>query len=117
MIEPAERRRQVDADGPAARPAVEAGADLLGFNFYRGSVRYIEPEMARSIVVQIRSGGRCPTLVGVFVNSPLDEVRAIVQTVDLNLAQLHGDEPMEMIAQLAGCTRHEREPGSDDDLA
>jgi phosphoribosylanthranilate isomerase len=85
-----------------ARAAIEAGADLLGFNFYARSARYISPDAAHSIVAAIRSGERCPTLVGVFVNSPLDEVRAIVQTVDLDLAQLHGDEPIEMMTQLAG---------------
>ncbi|HZY42060.1 MAG TPA: phosphoribosylanthranilate isomerase, partial [Anaerolineae bacterium] len=66
------------------------------------SARYILPDTAASIVAAIRSGGRRPTLIGVFVNSPLDEVRAIVQTVDLDLAQLHGDEPIEMVTQLAG---------------
>jgi phosphoribosylanthranilate isomerase len=85
-----------------AQAAIEAGADLLGFNFYAGSVRYIPPDAARSIVAAIRAKERCPALVGVFVNSPLDEVRAIVQTVDLDRAQLHGDEPVEMVTQLAG---------------
>jgi phosphoribosylanthranilate isomerase len=82
--------------------AIGAGADLLGFNFYAKSARYISPETARSIVAAIRSGGRCPTLVGVFVNSPLDEVQSILREVDLDLAQLHGDEPIEMIRQLHG---------------
>ena len=76
-----------------ARAAIEAGAGLLGFNFYRQSARYIEPEMARSIVAHIRSDGRVPQLVGVFVNSPL---------LDLDLAQLHGDESIEMLAQVCG---------------
>ena len=75
-----------------AQAAIEAGADLLGFNFYARSARYISPDTARSIVAAIRSGGRCPTLVGVFVNSPLDEVQSILREVDLDLAQLHGDE-------------------------
>jgi phosphoribosylanthranilate isomerase len=86
-----------------AQAAIDAGADMLGFNFYRKSVRYAEPAAARSIVTQIRSGARVPRLVGVFVNSPLLEVQSILREVDLDLAQLHGDESIEMIAQLSGC--------------
>lgn len=82
--------------------AIDIGADLLGFNFYRKSARYVEPVTARSIVAQIRSGVRVPQLVGVFVNSPLVEVQSIMREVDLDLAQLHGDESVEMIAQLNG---------------
>jgi phosphoribosylanthranilate isomerase len=85
-----------------ALAAIDAGVDLLGFNFYRKSARYIEPEMARSIVAQIRSGVGRPQLIGVFVNSPFLEVQSILREVDLDLAQLHGDESIELIAQLDG---------------
>lgn len=85
-----------------ARAAIEAGADLLGFNFYRRSTRYIEPEVARSIVEQIRSGGRQPRLIGVFVNSSAFEIQAILREVDLDQAQLHGDESVAMLAQVTG---------------
>jgi phosphoribosylanthranilate isomerase len=40
-------------------------------------------------------------LVGVFVNSPVDDVKSILETCSLDLAQLHGDETPEMLAQLA----------------
>lgn len=82
--------------------AVEAGADLLGFNFYAKSPRYIAPEKAREIAAQIRSGGPRPLLVGVFVNSPLDEVRSILEIAQIDLAQLHGDEPVSVVEQLKG---------------
>jgi phosphoribosylanthranilate isomerase len=75
---------------------------LLGFNFYRKSVRYVEPETARLIVAQVRSSGRVPQLIGVFVNSPLVEMQSILRDVDLDLAQLHGDESTEMLVQLKG---------------
>ncbi len=85
-----------------AQAAVEAGADLLGFNFYTRSPRYVTPEAARAIVTQVRSGGSCPLLVGVFVNSPLEEVRSVLETAQLDLAQLHGDEPVHLVEQLSG---------------
>jgi phosphoribosylanthranilate isomerase len=86
-----------------AQAAIEAGADMLGFNFYSKSPRYISPGIARSIVEHVRSRERVPTLVGVFVNSNLDEVQSILQATELDLAQLHGDEPPEFLEQLKGC--------------
>ena len=85
-----------------AQAAIEAGADLLGFNFYPKSPRYIAPEKAREIAAQIRSGGQGPLLVGVFVNSPLEEVQSILEIAQIDLAQLHGDEPMRVVEQLNG---------------
>ena len=37
-----------------ARSAIEAGADMLGFNFYRPSSRFIEPAEVRKIVDALR---------------------------------------------------------------
>jgi phosphoribosylanthranilate isomerase len=85
-----------------ARAALEAGADLLGFNFYAKSLRYIVPEKAREIAAQIRSNGQKPLLVGVFVNSPLEEIRSILEIAQVDLAQLHGDEPVRVLEQLNG---------------
>lgn len=78
--------------------AVEAGADALGFNFYRPSVRYIEPKRARSIVRELPPG---VMTVGVFVNEPSPSaVRAIADEVGLNAVQLHGDESAEYCDRL-----------------
>jgi phosphoribosylanthranilate isomerase len=82
--------------------AIEAGADLLGFNFYPKSPRYLTPEKAHDIAAQIRSNGHGPLLVGVFVNSPLEEVRSIMEIAQIDLAQMHGDEPVHMVEQLNG---------------
>ena len=85
-----------------AYAAIEAGADLLGFNFYAKSPRYIAPEKACEIAAQIRSNGQKPLLVGVFVNAPLEEVQAILKIAQIDLAQLHGDEPVRVVKQLNG---------------
>jgi phosphoribosylanthranilate isomerase len=85
-----------------AREAIEAGADLLGFNFYAKSPRYLAPEKAREIAAQIQSGGQRPLLVGVFVNAPLEDIRSILEIAQIDLAQLHGDEPVSVVEQLHG---------------
>ena len=86
-----------------ARAAVQAGADLLGFNFYRPSPRYIEPAVAAEIVAALRaeSGGRAYRCVGVLVNMPLAEALALRESCGLDLLQLHGDETVEYCRALA----------------
>ncbi len=72
-----------------AEVAVRAGADALGFVMYRKSPRFIEPAVARAIVV-----GLPPFVlpVGVFVNEGAERVRALMDECGFALAQLHGDE-------------------------
>ena len=88
-------------DGSAA---VEAGADMLGVNFYRGSPRFVEPEAAAEIVSQIQmqvaATDRSVTVIGVFVNESIDEVLRIADEARLNGIQLHGDETVEFCEQL-----------------
>jgi phosphoribosylanthranilate isomerase len=42
------------------------------------------------------------TYVGVFVNAPAEEIRATIDTCGLNLAQLHGDEPADLVQSFHG---------------
>jgi phosphoribosylanthranilate isomerase len=83
-----------------ALAAVEAGADLLGFNFYPKSPRYVSPDEARRIAsVLPESVAR----VGVFVNADGPEaVARIVSESGVGAAQLHGDETPEFCARLGG---------------
>ncbi len=87
---------------PDARDAVAAGADLLGFNFYRESPRFIEPEAAAKIIQDLRSASNQtpPKMIGVFVNATEDDVVRIVREVDLDGVQLHGDESVEFCERL-----------------
>ena len=84
--------------------AAEAGADLLGLNFFADSPRCIAPEAARQLASDLRArlGHRCPVLVGVFVNAGPEELRAIVDAVGLDYAQLSGDEPVDDLLSLPG---------------
>lgn len=85
-----------------ALAAIEAGADYLGFNFYPKSVRFIEKESCAKITSVLKKEHPQIRLVGVFVNSPMDEVKNILETCHLDLAQLHGDEAPEMLESLNG---------------
>lgn len=73
-----------------ARAAIECGAQYLGFNFYRKSPRYIEPEAASALIKQLPDE---IVTVGIFVNedAPKDVVD-ILQVAGVQMAQLHGDE-------------------------
>jgi len=80
-----------------ARRAVEAGAQFLGFNFYRPSPRYIQVAAARRIIRRLPDG---IAAVGVFVNESEANMLAIARRVGLDYLQLHGDEPPEQVARL-----------------
>ena len=72
--------------------ATELGASALGFVFWPGSARYISQESARAIVR--RHAGTVKS-VGVFVDQSPEEVTHIMDTVGLDVAQLHGGESPE----------------------
>lgn len=80
-----------------ARRAVAAGADFLGFNFYRASPRYIQPAKARRIVRRLPQRIE---VVGVFVNEPVAKMLEIARAVGLDYLQLHGDESPETVSRL-----------------
>jgi len=80
-----------------ARRAVDAGAQFLGFNFYRPSPRYIRPDAARRIVRRLP---RNVAAVGVFVNEPEESMLAIARRVGIRYLQLHGDEAPTLVARL-----------------
>lgn len=68
----------------------QAGADFLGFIFYKKSPRYIDPSKAQAII------GRLPQRVksvGIFVNEERTTIEEIVRTTGVQIIQLSGDEP------------------------
>lgn len=72
-----------------ARHAAACGADALGFVFYSGSTRCIEPEQARRIIAELPP---FITMVGLFVNELPARIRELVDYCGLDAVQLHGDE-------------------------
>jgi len=69
--------------------AVQLGADLLGFNFYPQSPRYIEPQEAEKIIRKLPA---FVDIVGLFVNADADTIRKTASDLMLDWVQLHGDE-------------------------
>ncbi len=77
--------------------AVHLGADALGFNFWPGSKRYVNPAAAWEIVRRLPP---LVTPVGVFVNQPESEMIGIAKETGMRVLQLHGDEPPDLCARL-----------------
>lgn len=79
-----------------AMAAVDMGADLVGFNFYPKSPRYVTTERAAEII------GKLPGFVdtvGLFVNSSLEEIQELLERCNFDWVQLHGDETPEFCEQ------------------
>ena len=82
-----------------ALAAVAAGADALGFNFYKPSPRYITPQSAHEIIAQLPNE---VLKVGVFVNEASPQtVQNIANESGVEAVQLHGDESPEYCRELA----------------
>jgi phosphoribosylanthranilate isomerase len=77
--------------------AVEAGADAVGFVFWRTSPRKVTAEHAAEIARELPD---TVLRVGVFVDAPREEMARVADAVGLDLLQLHGDEPPEALAGL-----------------
>jgi len=81
--------------------AVELGADLLGFNFFPDSPRYIPVDKAAEIVRHLPA---FVELAGVFVNASLQTIRHAINECHLDWVQLHGDETAAFCLSLASDT-------------
>ena len=69
--------------------AADLGAWAVGTIFAAESPRACDPAVAETIGADLK---RRAELVGVFVNSPLDEVALLADRCGLTILQLHGDE-------------------------
>lgn len=80
-----------------AQKSVKAGADFLGFNFYRKSPRYITPVAAARIIKRLPKGIKT---VGVFVNATEESILKTAEVAGFHQIQLHGEESAEMVERL-----------------
>lgn len=107
----------------AARAAVEAGASLVGIIRVPGRSRFVDDATTTKIVEAVRTTTKVAAtpsiaadlhasdffdlsaqtlahstralVVGVYQNAPLEKLIADVQTLGLDVVQLHGNEPLE----------------------
>jgi phosphoribosylanthranilate isomerase len=77
----------------------QAGVDLIGFNFWPGSKRFVSVEVAARIADRLPPGLRT---VGVFVNPSEADVQRAFASGAVDLVQLHGDESPEFCRRFAG---------------
>jgi len=82
-----------------ALAAARAGADAVGLNFYAGSPRCLPIDRAYHIAAAVPAN---VAKVGVFVDASADTICEMYDALGLDFAQLHGDEPAELLAALDG---------------
>jgi phosphoribosylanthranilate isomerase len=71
------------------RASVEAGAAYLGFNFFQKSPRYVTPEMAADLALDVPPG-----IIKVALTVDADDafLDRLTDVVPLDMLQLHGSE-------------------------
>lgn len=74
--------------------SIDAGADLIGLNFFEQSPRYLSIDRARMVRDAI---GERAKVVGVFVNATRDYVDERLRALSLDLLQFSGDEDTAML--------------------
>jgi phosphoribosylanthranilate isomerase len=83
-----------------ARVALESGADLLGFIFWKPGKRYIAPAEAARIIAALRAESLDWSAVGVFVDPALQDVREAADVCGLDYVQLSGGESRALVAAM-----------------
>lgn len=98
--------------------AVEAGADQLGFIFAPAR-RQVTLQQARSCIAAARGvpGGERVLAVGVFVDAGRDEIAAAISAAGLDMVQLNGEEPPELIGLISAPVTKAFRPRPCDDVA
>lgn len=79
--------------------AAEAGADVLGFIFAPAR-RQVTADVAKACILAARQVKPNVLACGVFVNAPAEEIAEAVRAAGLDVVQLSGAEPPDVVAAL-----------------
>lgn len=88
-----------------ARLCRQLGVDYVGFNFYTGSKRHIEPAAARAAWIAATKAEAAATTaaVGILVHARADDVHAAMSAFpELRILQFHGPVPVPLRLTWAG---------------
>ena len=83
----------------AMAAAIEGGASYVGLMFYPPSPRFLAQEAAARLAALVPDGIE---RVGVFVDPPDELIARTLDTVPLDMVQLHGNEPPRRVAEIRG---------------
>ena len=97
-----------------AEMAVHYGASAIGMIFYQESPRYIYPDKVEEWISAIPERVK---KVGVFVNEKRKNIKTIVEKLNLNYIQLHGNESPEYCDKMIRPVIKAFHVGTDFDLA
>lgn len=75
-----------------ALKTADAGADFIGFVF-ASSKRQVSVSSVKKIINELARHKNRPKSVGVFVNTPANEINRVAKECNLDWVQLSGDEP------------------------
>jgi phosphoribosylanthranilate isomerase len=89
----------VDPDNAAL--VARSGADWIGINFWPRSKRWVNRERGRAVADAARAANPEIRLVGVFRDQLATGVIDLARELELDFAQLHGDESAETCARVA----------------
>jgi phosphoribosylanthranilate isomerase len=81
-----------------ARAAVELGAWAIGLIHHPDSPRNVDPQVAAEIGAALK---RRVEVVGVFVDSTMDEIVAAAEAEQLTMVQLHGEQGPQFCREVA----------------
>ena len=79
----------------------EIRPDYIGFVFFRGSRRCVDPKTAKTLKDALSPGIKA---IGVFVNEEPERVAELLRNGTIDAAQLHGQEDEAYIARLRALT-------------
>lgn len=86
-------------DVQTAEAVAKLGADAIGLNFYAKTPRFVDVETASDVVSRLHLRGQIEP-IGLFVNHSAEQIATTCRQSGIRTAQIHGDEPPELLAEL-----------------